>query len=397
MSAATNRPALAERIRAAIAARGPELAAVARRIHAHPELRFEEVQAAEWLAGAAGSSGGVVERGVGGLPTAFRARTGRAGGPRIAILAEYDALPEIGHACGHNLIAGGALGAFLGLAAVADELPGEVVLLGTPGEEGGGGKVKLLAAGAFAEIDAAIMFHPLDRDLLAHGALASEWVTFRFTGRPSHAAAAPWDGNSALSGVIQTFQLIDSQRVHLKDGTRVHGFITNGGQAVNIVPERAACQFSVRATTDAYLARVLEIVIDCARAAALATRTEVAIERQKGYRDLRNNMTLARVFGRHLAARGRTAAEADAELGQGSTDMGDVSHVVPAIHPYVAVCDRGAAMCHQEDFVRVAAADRGIAAMLDAAQALALTAEEFLRDAALRTAVRSEFETGRPI
>ena len=188
---------------------------------------------------------------------------------------------------------------------------------------------------------------------------------------------------------------MDSQRVHFKDGTRVHGFITNGGQAVNIIPERAACQFSVRATTDAYLARVIEIVIDCARAAALATRTEVAIERQKGYRDLRNNMTLARAFGRHLAALGRSAAESDPELGQGSTDMGDVSHAVPAIHPYLAVCDRGAAMCHQQDFVRHAASDRGVVALLDAARALALTAEEFLRDASLRAAVRDEFEAGR--
>ncbi len=384
-----------ERILAAIGARAPELAEIARRIHANPELRFNEQQAAAWLAAAAEGAGVTVERGVGGLPTAFRARVGKSSGPRVAILAEYDALPEIGHACGHNLIAGGALGAFLGLAAAGEDLAGEVILLGTPAEEGGGGKIKLLAAGALDGLDAAMMFHPLDRDLLAHGALASEWVTFDFTGRASHAAGAPWDGNSALTGVIQTFQLIDSQRVHFRDGARVHGFITNGGQAVNIIPERAACQFSVRAITGDYLARLIDIVIDCARAAAMASRTEVAVDRQKGYRDLRNNMTLARVFGRHLEELGRPAAESDTELGQGSTDMGDVSHVVPAIHPYVAVCDRGAAMCHQQDFVHHAASDRGIAAMLDAARALALTAEELLRDAGLRAAVRSEFEAGR--
>jgi amidohydrolase len=243
----------------------------------------------------------------------------------VAILAEYDALPEIGHACGHNLIGTGAVGAFLGLAAVADRLGSEVVLLGTPGEEGGGGKIKLLDAGAFAGIDAAMMFHPLDRDLLTNPALASEWILFSFTGRPAHAAASPWEGSSALSAVIQTFNLIDSQRVHFRDGARVHGFITNGGQAVNIIPERAACQFSVRAPRAGYLGELAARVVDCARAAAMAARVELTVDRRPGYKDLRNNMTLARVFGEALASLGRSAAETDPSTGAGSTDMGDVS------------------------------------------------------------------------
>jgi amidohydrolase len=189
--------------------RGEQVDALALAIHADPELRFEEHRAAGRLCDALEQAGVTVERGVGGLATAFRARIGKPGGPRVAILAEYDALPEIGHACGHNLIAGAALGAFLGLHDVAGELAGEVQLIGTPAEEGGGGKIKLLAAGVFEGLDAALMFHPYDRDVLALGSLASEWIVFEFTGKPAHAAAAPWDGRSALTGVLQTFQLID--------------------------------------------------------------------------------------------------------------------------------------------------------------------------------------------
>src|SRR5689334_2894082 len=225
----------------------PSLREVSFKIHDNPELRFEEHRAAAWLAEAVEGHGIPVERALGGLPTAFRARLGNGEGPRVAILAEYDALPEIGHACGHNLIAGGALGAFLALARQREAIRGTVDLIGTPAEEGGGGKIKLLQAGAFAGVDAAMMFHPFDRDLLAHVALASIWLEARYKGTPSHAALAPWDGKSALTACIQTFQLIDAQRVHFRDGVRVHGMIRNGGQAVNIIPEDAAAEFAVRA------------------------------------------------------------------------------------------------------------------------------------------------------
>src|SRR5215468_8156729 len=331
-----------------------DLLALAANLHAHPELRFQEIKAAAWIAELVASRNIAVERGLGGMPTALRARAGTAGGPRVAILAEYDALPEIGHACGHNLIAAGAVGAFLAAARVIAEAGGEVVLLGTPAEEGGGGKIKLLEAGAFDGLDAAMMFHPADRDLLAHIALASLWLTFEYTGVPSHAAATPHAGASALTACMDTFRLIDGQRVHFKDGVRVHGYITNGGQAVNIIPERAACEFSVRARDDRELARVRAIVERCAKGAAIASGVDVEIALREGYRDLRNNMTLARRFGEHLAAHGRIAPEDDESLGAGSTDMGDVSHVVPAIHPYLAVCDRGASMCHEHSFTAIA-------------------------------------------
>jgi metal-dependent amidase/aminoacylase/carboxypeptidase family protein len=182
--------------------------------------------------------------------------------------------------------------------------------------------------------------------------------------------------------------------VHFRDGARVHGFITNGGQAVNIIPERAACQFSVRAPRAGYLGELAARVVDCARAAAMAARVELAVDCRPGYKNLRNNMTLARVFGEALASLGRSAAETDPSTGAGSTDMGDVSHVVAAIHPYLAICDRGAAMCHEHTFTAHAGSDRGVAGMFDGARAMALATERFLADADLRAAVKQEFATG---
>ena len=377
----------------AVSADARDLIALAASLHAHPELRFQEVKAAAWICELVASRQIEVERGLGGLPTALRARAGTAGGARVAIVAEYDALPEIGHACGHNLIAAGAVGAFLAAARVVATTGGEVVLLGTPAEEGGGGKIKLLEAGAFEGLDAAMMFHPADRDLLAHAALASLWLTFEYTGVPSHAAAAPHIGASALTACMDTFRLIDGQRVHFKDGVRVHGYITNGGQAVNIIPERAACEFSVRARDVEELERVRAIVERCARGAAMASGVELALHVRPGYKDMRNNLTLARVFGEHLAAGGRRAKEADPRLGAGSTDMGDVSHAVPSIHPYLAIVDEGEAMCHEHRFAAAAASDRGTDTALDAVRAMAKTAVELLTSPALREAVRVEWSS----
>jgi amidohydrolase len=383
-------PELAASIDRAVDAHTDELVALSRRIHEHPELRFEEHNASAWLADFVASCGHSVERGVAALPTAFRARAGQ-GGPRVAILAEYDALPGVGHACGHNLIAAGAVGAFVAAASVAEAAVGEVVLLGTPAEEGGGGKITMIKAGVFDGLDAAMMFHPFDRDLLAHTALASLWLTFEYRGTPSHAAIAPHAGRSALTACLDTFRLVDGQRVHFRDGVRVHGFVTDGGQAVNIVPERAACEFSVRALDGPELERVRAIVERCARAAAMASDVQMETRVREGYRDMVNNMALARRFGRHLEALGRTPRERDDTVGAGSTDMGDVSHVVPAIHPWLAIVDEGAALCHEHRFAAAAATDRGGQAAIVAAKALARTAVEVLVDADLRAAVSAEW------
>jgi amidohydrolase len=382
---------LSAAIDAAVSADAHDLLTLSANLHANPELRFEEVKAAAWICQLVASRHIPVETGLGGMPTSFRARAGAPGGPRVAILAEYDALPEIGHACGHNLIAAGAVGAFLAAARVADRAGGEVVLLGTPAEEGGGGKIRLIDAGVFDGLDAAMMFHPFDRDILAHPALASMWLMLDFTGVPSHAAAAPHVGASALTACMDTFRLVDGQRVHFQDGVRVHGYITNGGQAVNIIPERAACEFSVRARDVEELARVHGIVERCARGAAMASGVEVQVKMRQGYKDLRNNLTMARIFGEHLAAQGRTARETDARVGAGSTDMGDVSHVVPSIHPYLAIVREGEALCHEHRFAAAAASTEGTQTALAAAKAMAKTAIELLGSPALRDAVRAEW------
>ena len=368
------------------------LTGVATRIHENPELRYEEHKACKWLCDAIEQEGVDVERGLGQLPTAFRARVGKGDGPRVAILAEYDALPEIGHACGHNLIAAGALGAFLAAAKNESALSGTLEIIGTPAEEGGGGKIRLLEAGVFEGIDAALMFHPFDRDLTTHITLASNWLVMTFKGKPSHAAIAPWEGTSALTACMETFRLVDSQRVHFRDGVRVHGFIMDGGQAVNIIPERAACEFSVRAESMDELKRVQAIVERCARGASLACGTELEIEVREGYKNMVNNLPMARRFGRHLQAIGREAAEVDKTVGAGSTDMGDISHAVPSIHPWIAICDLGETTCHQRAFAKCAASERGMAGMLDAAKAMALTACDILDDASLRADIQKAFE-----
>jgi amidohydrolase len=369
----------------------PALVALATLLHENPELAYAEHRAVAWIAERIEAAGVRVERNLGGLATAFRARAGTSSGPRVAILAEYDALPEIGHACGHNLIAAGAVGAFLALARHAPALGGQVELIGTPAEEGGGGKIRLLQAGVFEGVEAAMMYHPYDRDLLSNPALATTRLALTYHGAPAHAAIAPWDGQSALTACLETFRLVDAQRVHFKDGVRVHGIVTDGGQAVNIIVERAAALFQVRAQTTLELERVRAIVERCARGAALACGVRVEVEEQLGYKSMHNNMALARRFGKALEALGRPARESDASAGAGSTDMGDVSHAVPAIHPYLAICDQGHALCHQHAFADCAKSERGFAAALVAAKAMARTAADVLEDADLRRSMRAEF------
>jgi amidohydrolase len=385
-------PDLAARIDRAVDSFADDLIELSRRIHENPELRFEEHRASAWLAEFVEARGHAVERGVARMPTAFRARAGFGKGPTAAILAEYDALPGVGHACGHNLIAAGAVGAFVAAAEVATEVGGEVVLLGTPAEEGGGGKIEMVKAGIFDEIDVAMMFHPFDRDLTAHPTLASLWLTFEFEGSPSHAALAPFDGRSALTACLDTFRLIDGQRVHFRDGVRVHGYVTDGGQAVNIIPERAACEFSVRARDGAELERVRGVVERCARAAAMASDVQLKLAVRHGYREMVNNMALARAFGSHLEALGRRPREHDPSIGTGSTDMGDVSQVVPAIHPWLAIVDEGGALCHEHRFAEAAASERGVRTAVVAAKAMARTAAEFLVDPGLRSSVSAEWD-----
>ena len=285
------------------------------------------------------------------------------------------------------------MGAFLAGAEAAGQLQqGQVVLLGTPAEEGGGGKIRMLERGAFAGVDAAMMFHPFDRDLTAHTALASSWLSLRFRGTPAHAALAPHAGTSALTACMDTFRLVDGQRMGFRDGVRVHGYITDGGQAVNVVVERAACEFNVRSRDGAELKRVQAIVERCARAAAMASDVQVEITTAPGYQDMRNNLPLARCFGRHLGALGRPSRERDESAGAGSTDMGDVSHALPAIHPWLAITGEGTSTCHERAFAEAAVGDQAWVTVSHAAKAMARTALDFLTDAALRAEVKAAWQ-----
>jgi len=358
-------------------------------IHEHPESRFEEVFAAEQLTGAAQALGLAVERGIAGLKTAFRAEFG-AHGPSVAIFAEFDALPN-GHSCGHNLIAGAALAAVAGLHSIAPHLKGKIVFMGTPAEEGGGGKVILMNRGALKGVDAAMMAHPMDGEWSTMPALATYGVRLKFRGKAAHAAIAPWDGSSALAAMLQTFHAVDSARLHFRDGSRVHGIITNGGQASNIIPELTECQFVTRAFTSKYAKEMAERVIQCARGAAMATGTQVEETVSAGYKNMITNRAVAHRYAEHSKALGTPSPDPPPGLPTGSTDMGDVSHRMIAIHPVFAITSPGEGTCHEDAFVRHADSPRGYDAMIRVAKALAMTAFDLLAEPELLASAKAEF------
>ncbi len=384
-----------DEVLAAIDAAAGELWDLALDIHAHPEIAFQEHRSADRLCDALQRWEFSVERPVAALDTAFRAEArGRDSGPTVAFLAEYDALPEIGHACGHNLICTGALGAAIGLRRVLDRLPGRIMVLGTPAEEGGGGKVLLLQRGAFKGIDAALMFHPSGLTLSSRGSLASFRLKVRFLGKPAHAAAAPHEGLNALDAMVHLFVGIGLLRQQLRDDARVHGIITYGGAAANIIPDRAEAHFSVRAIDREYAEVALGRVIDCARGAATATGTTLEHEVVPGYDAIRPNRPLADAFARHLEHLGWPLDPLPERPRMGSTDMGNVSHVLPAIHPYVSIGPREL-KGHTVEFREASASDGGRAGMLAAAKAMALVALDVLSDPEFLAEVRQDFAEGR--
>jgi amidohydrolase len=383
-------------ILAAIDAASGELVELARRIHATPEIGFQERQASAWLTETLARHGLKVDRGVASLETAFRAEAaGRSATPTVAILAEYDALPEIGHACGHNLICTAAIGAGIGLAALRDRLPGRAVVLGTPAEEGGGGKVIMLERGAFQGVDAAMMFHPAGYTLAERPSLASYRLTLKFSGKAAHAAAAPHEGINALDALIQTFSAIGLLRQQVRDDARIHGIITYGGAAPNIIPDRAEASFSVRAADSMYAKATLERVIACAQGAALATGATLEHATRKGYDAIKPNRPFAAAFSKHLETLGWPPDRAPERPRMGSTDMGDVSQVIPSIHPYVSIGPKTLAG-HTVEFREAALSQRGLAAMIAAAKAMALTAYDLLAQPDLLAAVRRDFNGAPP-
>jgi len=367
------------------------LRGVSRSIHERPELKFEERFAAGLLADRLRDHGFLVERGAAGMETAIVAsHPDAAPGRVVAILGEYDALPEIGHACGHNLIAAGALGACVGLGAVKRQLPGTLRFFGTPAEEGGGGKVVMVDAGLFDDVDVAMMFHPAAHTMVDRGSLAITEVRVEFTGKPAHASGSPEKGINALDAVIQTFNGINALRQHIKDGARIHGIIDNGGAKPNIVPETASAVFYVRAEETAYRDELLAKLEHCAKGAALATGASLAFRLVgHAYKAMKPNRALGEAFVANLGSIGEPLHLPN-DRSMGSTDMGDVSQAVPSIHAYIRICGEEIAG-HSREFAEASISERGQQAMIAAAKAMAMTAIDVWSDDALASSITAEF------
>ena len=371
----------------------PLLRRVSREIFEHPELKNEETFASRLLAGELETAGFTVELGVAGLPTAIRAiHPASTDGPTVAILGEYDALPDIGHACGHNLIAAGGLGAALAVGSIKNELPGTLLFLGTPAEEGGGGKVIMVDAGVFDGVDAALMFHPDSHTTIGRGSLAITEVKIEFFGKPAHASACPEKGINALDAVIQTFVAINAMRQHIKDGARIHGIIRDGGVKPNIVPDYASAEFYVRAPENDYRDELLGKLRSCAEGAALATGATLTwSEVGHAYKAMKPNRILGERFLQYIVESGlpHNPQKDDA---MGSTDMGDVTQAVPGIHAYVQICEEDIAG-HSREFTDASGSERGAAAMLAAAKALAMTACDVLSEPGFSDRLWEEFRS----
>jgi amidohydrolase len=360
-----------------------ELVALSHRIHAHPEVGFEEERACAWLGELLQGAGLEVEQRVGDLPTAFAARAG-SGPLHVVVCAEYDALPGVGHACGHNVIAAMAAGAGIGLAAVADEVGLRVTVLGTPAEEGGGGKILLLRQGAFAGAHAAMMVHPYPFEMAEMPVIAVTQLQVAYTGKAAHAAAYPHLGVNAADALVVAQTAIGLLRQHLRPTDRVHGIVDRGGDAANVVPAHTTGTWMVRAATIAGLEEVRAKVARCFEAGALATGARLELtEDHEPYAEMRHDHELADVYRRNAEALGRRFDEAP-DRGPGSTDMGNVSLVLPSIHPTIGI-DALPAVTHQPEFAAKCVTPEADRAVTDGAIAMAWTAIDAATDGPLRT------------
>ena len=375
------------------AARG-EILDLSHRIHADPEPAFEEYHASAWVAEALARHGFEVEYPVGSLATAVRAirRGGRGGdGPRIGILAEYDALPGLGHGCGHNTMAASGVGAAIALADLIEELPGEIVFLGTPAEERGSGKKTMIDDGLFDGLDAALLYHPCDRSHVYSWPLASEDVDVVFTGLQAHAASDPWRGKNALDAMVLLFTSVGLWRQQLLPTARVHGIIPEGGTAANIIPDRTRAWFMIRSVEQEYYDTMREQFIRLCEAAALATGTTVEVTFSGGAMTMRNNTVLGERFAANMAAYG--IPDMGDDPNSGSTDMGNVSWVCPTIHPDLAIAPEGTPG-HSILFRDAAVTPQADETTLLAATLVAQTAYDLFADPALVKAAWREFRDG---
>jgi amidohydrolase len=382
------------RVAAAVDRLADELERLSHEIHGNPELAFKEEKAHAWLTAFLEKHGARVERGVGGLATAFRATIrGTGAGPTVALLAEYDALPGIGHACGHNVIAtaGAGAGAAIALALGTLPFPGEVQVIGTPAEEGGAGKVKLMDAGVFGGVDAALMIHGRCGTQVWRPSLGIVKVTAEFFGKAAHASSWPWRGVNALNAVIGLFNALDAMRQQLRPDARVHGIIANGGAQPNIIPEYTRADFYLRALDKDYCRELLRRFQACAEGVAAATGCTVKVTPDPIIHEpLKPNATMARLFERNLATIDFAVDPDDGQAGFGSTDCGNVSQVIPTIHPYIRISPDGVPG-HSREFAEWARSPLARAGMLAGAKALALTALDLLASPEELRAARADF------
>ncbi|MBP2324979.1 amidohydrolase [Kibdelosporangium banguiense] len=371
----------------------PVLDEVSLDLHARPETRFEEHHAAARLTAELTGAGFEVDKGVAGLPTAFVAtHRGVTDGPTIAVLLEYDALPGVGHGCGHNLIAAGGLVAAIAVARTGH--PGTLAVIGTPGEEGGGGKILMLDQGVFDGVDAAVMFHPADRSLRARHSLASAHLRVTFHGKAAHAAKAPWEGRSAAAGTQVFFAAIDAMRQFIQPAARIHGIVAHGGDAPNVVPERAEVDLYVRDQTAAALETLIGRVHAAAEGAATATETTVDIsETAPRYAERHNNMVMADRIADYTASLGLELEPPSPSNAAGSSDIGNVSARLPIIHPYVQICPRDTPG-HSERMRDAAATTEARDATQNMATGLAALVLDLLGDPGLLAAAHAEFTQG---
>ncbi len=358
-------------------------------IYNNPEMGHKEFKAVKVLTEELSKHGFAVEKGIADLKTAFKAEyKGIEEGPIVGILAEYDALP-MGHACGHNIIGAAAIGAGIALSRVMNQLPGKLIIYGTPAEETDGAKVTMCEKGVFDEIDMAMMIHPGDRNVVKNKSLAMDAIEFVYHGRAAHAAAAPHEGINALDGVIMLFNSINALRQQLKDDVRIHGIITEGGVAPNIIPEKAVARFYIRAAERSYLDEVVQKVNKCAEGAAISTGCRLEHSNfELSFDNLVTNTVLAEVFENNLRELGEPLDEAREMMG--STDMGNVSHVVPAIHPYIAIGDKGLPG-HTKEFLEAAGSSRGHKGLIIGAKVLAMTAVDLLAGPEIIKKAKEEF------
>lgn len=373
-----------EAARESLERRRDRLVDLSHRIHSSPELAFEEEKASAWCAEMLAENGFAVEKPFCGLPTAFAARAG-SGPLHVAICAEYDALPGIGHACGHNLIATMAVGAGIAAARVADELGLTVSVIGTPAEEAGGGKIVLLDRGGFAGQHLAMMVHPGPIDAEEFQTLACTTFDVHYTGREAHAAAFPELGVNALDAITVAQTALGLLRQHLDPADQVHGIVTRGGDAPNVVPARTSVRYMARSRTAGQLAELMPRVLRCFEAGALATGASLDLEETPVYADMRQDASLGALYRRNAEALGRRFPQVrQGSRFAGSTDMGNVSHALPSIHPLIGL-DSLPAVPHQPGFTACARTPVADRAAVDGALAMAWTAIDVARDEALRT------------